>query len=157
MSKKAVVLLIVFALLIGGGVGFWGGKYYYIDRPEKLAMEEVKQQQRELDSMVRHGEVVSVKSNEVTLNVTQSGDKAKEGKTITVTIDSDTNVQNGAELLKNPVDLTKYLKPGTVIDVLERDNKALAIYWEADEPTVIPEEQQTPNTEEIQQDANEKK
>lgn len=138
VRKSVAVISVIGALLIGGAVGALGDHYFYITKPYKVAMEQTKVQQEKLNKMVRHGKVVDVKPNEVTVNVTESGDKSVKGN-ITVAVDKETNIQKGGILLNNlgqPVDLTQELKPDMEVDLLVNNNKALAIYWEPEESTV---------------------
>lgn len=136
MNKK-LVFIVTGSILIGCLIGALGDHYYYINRPQKLAMDQAKKQQEQLNNMVRHGRIVEVRPEQLVMNVTKSGNGQDEGKNITVSIDKRTNIQKGNELLSGPkmppVDLTKELKPDMDIDVMvDKDNKAVAMYWEPD-------------------------
>lgn len=132
MSKKVMALLITVTFIIGAAAGAFIHHYYFITKPQNIAAAAAKKQQAELDQMLRHGVVQAVKPNQLTIKVTSAGDKDQEGKPITVDINTNTYVQNGSHTISKPgqaVDLTQYLKAGMKVDVLVKDNIALAVNW----------------------------
>ncbi|OAT83683.1 hypothetical protein A6M21_07555 [Desulfotomaculum copahuensis] len=122
----------VLSLLAGAALGA-GGHWYFADHlPKVRMMAMAKEQQEQLNKMVRSGDVVSVKPDEITIKVTHSGDPQFNGKTITVKTDQYTSVQAGMDFISKPgqaTDLTKYLKPGIHVDLLVNGNKAVAVHW----------------------------
>lgn len=135
MNKK-LGLIVAGSILIGCVIGAVGDHYYYISRPQQIAVQEAQAQQEKLNQMVRHGKVVEVKPDQLVVHVLKSGNGGKdEGKNIMVSIDKQTNIQKGNEYLNGPmmppVDLTKELKPDMEVDLMvDEKNKAVAMYWE---------------------------
>ena len=135
MSKKVAAVLIVAALLLGSAAGAAGYWYFKVQAPRAKLMEMAKRQQEEMNKMVRSGEVVSVKPDEIDLKVERSGDPdVAAGTELKLKTDGMTTVQEGMNILSKPgqpLDLTKHLKPGTKVDVLVSGDKAVAVHWEA--------------------------
>lgn len=148
IRKGLFVLSLAGALIVGGGAGAYGDHYFSITRPQNIAMSQAQKQQEKLNEMVRHGNVTDVKPNQLTMKVTKAGIKALEGKTITLSVSPYCNIQAGQESVNKPgqpVDITKYLKVGQEIDVLDEETKgdkgesihqAVAIHWNATQPAV---------------------
>ncbi|WP_156779587.1 hypothetical protein [Desulforamulus reducens] len=129
-------MIAVFIFILGGGIGAMIDHYYYITIPQLNAMAEAQRQQEALNKAVRHGKVVEVKQQELTVAVTESGEETEKGKTITVTLTPRTNIQKGDLFLNRDgqvVDITQHLKPGIEVDLLVRGDKAMALYWEPGE------------------------
>jgi len=135
MLRKPVVAAIVALTFIAGIVLGAGGMYYAkIVMPEKKVKMIAEKQQEELNRMVRSGEVVSVYPDQLTMKVENSGENTLEGRELTIKIDERTKVQEGMRLLNKTgevIDLTKRLKPGQKVDVMERDGRAVTVHWSA--------------------------
>lgn len=131
MRKWAVVLTIIVSLLVGAAGGFGGAYYHYVVGPQKKAQEMAKRQQEELNRMVRHGEVVAVEPEKVIVHVTKA--QVDQGKTKTYLISEYTSVQIGMNFVNKPgekTDLTKWFQKGDEIDLLVKDDQAMAVHRE---------------------------
>jgi hypothetical protein len=129
MKKLMLAVIFVLTLGLGFGGGFYAGYYKYVKQPQIVAQEQAKKQQAELNKMVRHGEVLDVKPDEVTVKVQKGGGDI--GKTITATINQYTSVQIGMNFVNKPdevTDLTKYFQKGDSIDMLYKDGQAMALH-----------------------------
>lgn len=135
-EKKHLLAVGVIAAFFGIFVGAVGHWYLAVKVPRDRAHALAKKQQEEMNRMVRSGEVISVGQDEIKVLVEKSGDPELVGKEVVFRIDSGTTIQQGTELL-NPnqqgekVDLAKYIVPGKKVNVLARDDRALAVHWEA--------------------------
>ncbi|MFU0783786.1 MAG: DUF5666 domain-containing protein [Thermoanaerobacterium thermosaccharolyticum] len=129
MKKLVLVLAFILTLGLGFGGGFYAGYYKYVKQPQIAAQEQAKKQQAELNKMVRHGEVLDVKPDEVTVKVQKGGGDI--GKTITAKINQYTSVQIGMNFVNKPdetTDLTKYFQKGDSIDMIYKDGQAMALH-----------------------------
>lgn len=134
MRKKVLAAVAVFSVLAGISLGVLGHWLFTEKLPRDRAMAVAKKQQEEMNRMMRSGEVTDVKPDGITLKVNRSGDPAVEvGTELTLRVDAGTTVQEGMNMLKRPgqeVDVTRYVKRGMKVDVLERDGRALVVHWE---------------------------
>ncbi len=136
IKKGVFISTLIGCFLIGGIIGFYADHYYYITKPQKIAMVQANKQQEALNKMVRKGKIAEVKPSELTVEVKESGIKDVEGKAITVSITPETNIQMGNSLINNGtvIDLTQYLKKDMNVDLLvDEQNKAVVVHWEAPE------------------------
>jgi len=134
MRKPIVAVLIANSLLIGVAFGGFGMYYVKFIAPHNKVQAIVQKQQKELEKSVRSGEVLNVKPEELTMKVESSGESSLIGKELVVKVDDQTTFQAGMNLLNKPgeaVDMTKHLKPGQKVDVMERDGLAAAVHWSA--------------------------
>lgn len=142
MSKRYLYFVLSVTFIAGIGLGVLGHWYFSEKLPHERAMTEAKKQQEEMNRMVRSGLVTAVKSNEITLKVETSGDTTVEtGKKITLNVDEKTTLQEGMNLLNRPgqgsaPDVTRLIKPGMHVDVLDRDGRAVAIHWDNSESKI---------------------
>lgn len=134
MRKGIVISSMVLSFAFGGVIGVFGSYYFNITRPQQVAMSQAKKQADEINKMSRHGTVLYVKPDQLTVLVEKSGDPAYQGKTVTLATDYKTVIQEGGKLLSNPsgnsnmaVDLTTCLKPGMTINILAHGDKAMDI------------------------------
>lgn len=96
------------------------------------AEREVKKQQAELRKMDRAGEVLEVRPDGFRMRVESSGDGRPAGTELDVAVGPEAAVQEGMTLVKPPgeeADLTRFLRPGQKVRVMERDGRAVAVYW----------------------------
>ncbi|MFU0783811.1 MAG: hypothetical protein ACFWT2_12115 [Thermoanaerobacterium thermosaccharolyticum] len=97
--------------------------------PTLVAQEQAKKQQEELNEMARHGEVINVEPDEITIKVLQGGGDI--GNTITAKINQFTSVQIGMNFVNKAgetTNLTKYFQKGDLVDMLYKDGQALALH-----------------------------
>ena len=131
MRKPLLIFAIAISLLVGAVLGA-GGMYYASQVvPEKKAQEVARQQQEELNRMLRQGEIVEVQPEEVTVKVNDGGGNI--GETVTVTTNEYTSVQVGMAFMNKPgekTNLTEWFAVGDHIDMLVEDGQALALYQE---------------------------
>ncbi len=131
MRKPLLIFATIFSLLIGVILGA-GGMYYASQVvPEKKAQEVARQQQEKLNRMLRQGEIVKVKPDEVTVKVNDGGGDI--GETVTVITNEYTSVQVGMAFMNKPgekTNLTEWFAVGAHIDMLVEDGQALALYQE---------------------------
>lgn len=131
MRKPLLIFATIFSLLIGVILGA-GGMYYASQVvPEKKAQEVARQQQEKLNRMLRQGEIVKVKPDEVTVKVNDGGGDI--GETVTVITNEYTSVQVGMAFMNKPgekTNLTEWFAVGDHIDMLVEDGQALALYQE---------------------------
>ncbi|SHJ16078.1 hypothetical protein [Desulfofundulus thermosubterraneus] len=131
LRRSVLAVIVIASLLVGFAGGFGGGYYKFVYAPKVKAQEMAKKQEEELNKMVRHGEVVSVEPDRLTLKVDKGGGDI--GKTITARTTEYTSVQIGMGFVNKPgekLDLTKWFKQGDYVDVLYKDGQALALHRE---------------------------
>ncbi|WP_027718094.1 hypothetical protein [Desulfovirgula thermocuniculi] len=131
LRKGILALVVIASLLVGAAAGFGGGYCKYVYVPKKQAMEMARKQEEELNKMVRHGEALEVKPEEITIKVEKGGGDI--GQNITARVNEYTTVQVGMGFVSRPgekPDLTKWFKPGDKVDMLYRDGQALALHRE---------------------------
>ncbi|WP_027356878.1 copper amine oxidase N-terminal domain-containing protein [Desulfofundulus thermocisternus] len=95
---------------------------------QEKAQEAAKKEQEELNKMFRHGKVISVEPDKLTMNVEKGGGDV--GRTITITINEYTSVQVGMRFVNKPgekIDLTKWFKPGDTVGALVKEGQAKAL------------------------------
>ena len=96
------------------------------------AEKEVKKQAAELKKMDRAGEVLEVRPEGFRIRLESSGDGRPAGTELDVAVGPEAAVQEGMTLVKPPgetADLTRFLRPGQKVRVMEKDGKAVAVYW----------------------------
>lgn len=134
-TKKLLIFTYISAVVIGifaGALGFW---YITIELPHNKALAEAERQREELERMVRTGEVISVTSDEITINVKESGEPDKDlvGKEITYLADEKTRIQPGRQVI-NPrggkIDLTKCLSVGKTVNLMVKGEKIVVLHWD---------------------------
>lgn len=132
-KRKHLIITGLAALILGifvGAVGFW---YFTIEMPHQKAVALVKQQQDELKRMVRTGQVVMVKPDEIVLRVEKSGEPDQVGKEITCKADDQTRIQPGRQVI-NPnggkIDLTKCVSVGKTVNLMVKGEKIITLHWE---------------------------
>lgn len=131
MRRGIIALIIIASFVAGLAAGFGGGYYRYIVEPQKKAQELAKKQQEELNKMVRHGIVVAVKLDEITVRVTKG--HADVGKTITYRTNEYTTIQVGMSFVNKPGeknDLSKWFQKGDRVDLLVKNGQAMALHRE---------------------------
>lgn len=131
LRKSILTVIIIVSLLAGFAGGFWTSHYKYITEPQKKAQEMAKKQQDALDKMVRHGEIVSVEPEKITVKVEKGGGDV--GKTITVKTNEYTTIQVDTAVVGNPgqkTDLTTCFKPGDNVNALVVNGQATALHRE---------------------------
>lgn len=144
MDRTRIVSLIIAAAVIGACLGVLGHWYFTDLAPAKKAKVIAQRQMEQMKKLVRTGPVVSVTPDSVTIEVYKSGDESLAGRKMTFKIDKMTTVQAGMGILNRSgeaIDLTKYVKTGTTVDVLARGDRAMALHWEA--PEGIPKTKNT--------------
>lgn len=120
--KKTTIVGIAF-LAVGVLIGVFG--FYIVTDiiPVQRAKAIAQQQQEELDSMVREGDIVEITADTVKVNTGSD--------VITVKSNEYTTVQVGMEI-KNvedqKTDLTKFFKAGDSVSMLVKEDQVLAIY-----------------------------
>ena len=90
-----------------------------------------RKHQEKLDRMVRHGEVVSVEPERITVKVEDGGGDI--GEIIAVRTNEFTSVQVGMRFVNEPgikTDLTQWFKTGDYVNMLVKDGQALALHRE---------------------------
>lgn len=129
--KKIAVIVSVLAIGVALGVlGYW----YFTDKlPELRAYKMAQQEQERLNNMVRSGTVISVTENELTLKLvpTETGEQKKD-EIQKIEVTDYTSIQEGMTFLKEPgkkLDLTQYVQPGMLVNVLVEDGEALALHF----------------------------
>lgn len=131
IKKNIAIMYLVGALTLGVIIGAFGSHYYFVTKPYQEAVKEGQQRQEELNKMVRHGQVLAVTPNQLTISVTESGDDKYTGQELTVEVSDRTTLQMGELMLnKSQVDVIQELKVGMEVDLLVSGNSAVAIYWE---------------------------
>lgn len=132
-EKKSLIITSLASLIIGlllGSTGFW---YCTVELPHKKAVALAKQQQEELNSMLRIGQVLSVKPDEFILRIEEGGVPGQVGKEVTYKIDSGTKIQKGPYII-NPhgemPDLTKIISVGKTLRLLVKGDKIVTLHWD---------------------------
>lgn len=126
--KKSIALIAI--ALITGIFSGAGGMYYRINiYPEQQVQRMLEKQETQMREMVRSGEVIDVKTDEIKIKVEQSSKESLKGKELAVKINKDTTVQEGMKILEN-VDIANRLKPGMRVNVMEKNGTALVVHWE---------------------------
>lgn len=139
MSKRSLYSLMAVIFIVGVGLGVLGYWFLADKLPQNRAIAEAKKQQEELNRMVRFGLITAVKPDEITIKVERSGDSAVQaGKEYTIKVDAGTAIQEGMSLINRPgqgsaPDMTKLIKAGMKVDVLEKNGRAVALHWENSE------------------------
>jgi hypothetical protein len=120
---------LVFAvLLVGAALGFGGGWWAYVRVPKARMEAAAREQQEMLQRMARHGEVLEVRPDAVTVRVERGGGDV--GRTIEATVGPLTTVQIGMSFVDKPgekIDLTEWFRPGDAVDMIYREGRALAL------------------------------
>lgn len=145
LKKSVLVIIVIASLLVGFAGGFGGGYYKFVHAPKVEAQEAAKKQQEELNKMVRHGEVVSVEPDKLTMKVEKGGGDI--GKTITAKVTEYTSAQIGMGFVNKPgekLDLTKWFKQGDSVDMLYKDGQAMALHRELRQGEQEPQPSQAP-------------
>lgn len=137
MDKKIAIISIVIVFIAGAGLGVLGHWYITDKIPMDRAIKQSQEEQAKLNSMMRSGQVVNVTPQDITVQVGSSGNEAvKEGDIITLTVDQWTAIQENMDFIKisgQEMDITKIFRPGMGITAMAEDNRALTIYYDADE------------------------
>ncbi|MDI6710455.1 MAG: hypothetical protein QME76_07185 [Bacillota bacterium] len=132
MRKKLLIVSgIVAAAVVLVGLGYFLAWERYVNLPMKQAREAARQQQEELNKMVRHGEAVEVKPEAITIKVEKGGGDI--GKTVTARVNEYTSIQIGMGFVNKPgekLDLTRWFKQSDQVDMLYKDGQAMAVHRE---------------------------
>jgi len=131
VRKWVIALIVIISLLVGFAGGFGGGYYHYVVGPQKKAQEMAKKQQEELNKMVRHGEVVAVEPDKITVHVTKA--QAEQGKTVTYRVNEYTSIQIGMGFVNKAgekMDLSKWFQKSDQVDLLVKDGQAMVLHRE---------------------------
>jgi hypothetical protein len=130
--RKSILAVIVIVSLLAGLAGGFGLSYYkFVRAPKVKASETAQKQQEEMNKMVRHGEIVSIEPDKLTMKVEKGGGDI--GQTITASVNEHTSVQIGMGFVSKPnekVDLMKWFANGDRASVLYKDGQALALHRE---------------------------
>jgi hypothetical protein len=157
MRRGIIALIIIVSFVVGLAAGFGGGYYHYVVGPQKEAQEMAKKQQEELNKMVRHGEVVDVKPEQITVHVTKA--QLEQGKTVTYRTNEYTSVQIGMGFVNKPnekTDLTKWFQKGDQVDLLVKNGQVMALHRELRPGEQVPQTvgQPAPSSQETGQQAS---
>lgn len=147
MRRGIIALIIIVSFAIGLEAGFGGGYYHYVVGPQKKAQEMAKKQQEELNKMARHGEVVDVKPEQITVHVTKA--QLEQGKTVTYRTNKYTSVQIGMGFVNKPnekTDLTKWFQKGDQVDLLVKNGQVMAMHRELRPGEQVPQTTGQPTT-----------
>lgn len=129
---KKTLIVASLSLVIGLGCGVLGHWYFTDHLPQIKLKKEAIEHQAKLNQMVRSGEVLAVKKDELTIKVENNADEELNGKEITVKTNPDTSIQEGMDFLSEPgepFDLTSKLKVGMTVDLMVEGDTALAVHW----------------------------
>lgn len=129
MNRKTVMVIVVLvALMVGWGAGW----FYYTELPKLKSKQAVKKQQEFISKSVCKGQVSNIKPGELTLKIQTSADKSLEGKELSFKVDKETTIQEGNRIIKlDPSEIQKLISPGTEIDLMQSEGRAMAIHWAA--------------------------
>ena len=121
MKKTNIVSLAIF--ILGALVGVLG-LYVVTDIiPTQKAKATAQEQQEELDSMVRQGEIAEITADTVKINNGEDRLTMKANEYTTVQVGMTTKSVKGQK-----TDLTKSFKPGDMVDLLVKEDQVLAIH-----------------------------
>lgn len=132
-TKKVLSFLAVFILGIAIGTsGYW---FFTVKQPELKAYKAAVKEQEKLNDMHYAGRVVQVAPKQILLQVARKGgEEVKNAGMMNIEFTNETTIQEGMDFIKEPgeeLDLTKYIKPGIVVDVLVDGNQALALHFDS--------------------------
>jgi hypothetical protein len=147
MRKSILILIFILVFGLGFSGGYYTGYYKYVKKPQIAAQQQAQKQQEELKRMVRHGTIVSIAPDEITVKVEKGGGDI--GENIKAQANQYTAVQIGTGFVNKPgepTDLTKFFKEGDTIDMLYKDGQILALHRDArpGETQTKPPANQTP-------------
>ena len=126
MRKGVFAIIVIVSLLVGAGVGYGGCYYKYVHVPQVKAREMAREQQEKINKATRHGEVVSVEPDKLTVMVEYGGGDV--GQTVTYKITENTPVVIGYGYVNRPgekADLTKYFRQGDTVHMMVKGDTIL--------------------------------
>lgn len=130
--KKILSYLVVF--IVGVAMGCSGYWFVTVKQPELHAYKEAVKEQEKLYDMFYTGRVLEVSPKSLLIQVTQrGGEDVESAEPINVQFTNETTIQEGMNFLNRPgmeLDLTLYVEPGMLVDVLVDEGQALALHYD---------------------------
>lgn len=128
---KKQILIGALILVFGVGIGFSGGWFKFAKWPEQQAQKLAREQQEQMDKMVRSGETTFVQADAISVKVEKGGGDI--GQTMKYRINEFTKIQIGTGFVNNAgekADLTQWFKEGEYVNLLVSDGQAVLIHRE---------------------------
>lgn len=125
-KMRKIVVAVILSLLVGVVAGCAGCYYKYVYVPQAKAREMAREQQEKINKATRHGEVVSVEPDKLTVKVEYGGGDV--GQTVTYKITENTPVAVGYGYVNKPgekADLTKYFHQGDTVHMMVKGDTIL--------------------------------
>ena len=123
--KKPIIITTIISLIIGVILGAGGLYYIKFTVPLQKAKALAKQQQAELESMVREGDIAEITAETIQINTDDGIMKFKTNEYTTVQVGMSMKNAEGRK-----TDLTQFYKQGDSVSLLVKEDQVLAIYRE---------------------------
>lgn len=123
--KKPIIITAIISLIAGIIFGAGGLYYAKFTLPVQKAKTLAKQQQAELESMVREGDIEEITADTVKIKTADGIMKFKTNGYTTVQVGMSMKNEEGQK-----IDLTQYYKQGDSVSLLVKEDQVLAIYRE---------------------------
>ena len=123
--KKPIIITAIISLIIGVILGAAGLYYIKFTVPMQKAKALAKQQQAELESMVREGDIAEITAETIQINTDDGIMKFKTNEYTTVQVGMSMKNAEGRK-----TDLTQFYKQGDSVSLLVKEDQVLAIYRE---------------------------
>lgn len=126
--KKPIIITAIIFLIFGVILGAGGLYFVKFTVPMQKAKALAKQQQAELESMVREGDVTEITPDTIQINTDNGIMKFKTNEYTTVQVGMSMKNAEGQK-----TDLTQFYKQGDNVSLLVKEDQVLAIYRGEDE------------------------
>lgn len=123
--KRPIIITAIISLITGVLLGAGGLYYTKFTVPMQKAKALARQQQSELESMVREGDVEEITADTIQINTDDGIMKFKANEYTTVQVGMSMKNAEGRK-----TDLTQFYKQGDSVSLLVKEDQILAIYRE---------------------------